>query len=307
MGRIAAVMGVDPRPTNLTPGLYRFDEFFKARMYGVGGYWEQGNGVGVDYPTHVSNGSYLPKRIGEWVDQKWLEQGCPDEFAVYEIAAGDGTLCRSLLAMNLQCSQAMRYTAVEINPLYRTCFPAEVVVCDSMPDNPTPGVIIANELLDAQPIRFVSYRNGRWEELYIKVESTASYEWRPLSEDLPHSLQAIKGMDGSAPWIQETANLMHRLTAGFTGDVLMIDYCYPNTTDFPGKRWFVCNYLGHKVGALELRLLPDMSSEVPIDQLGELFYPPRTTKQTVWANVEDDGDHFYVMEWRFTNGENVPV
>lgn len=296
-------MGDTKRPSNLTPGLYRFDQFYWARIYGPDGYYENGNGVGIDFGTYVNQDTGLAERIGRWLDDEWVRLGQPDPYPVYEIAAGDGTLCRKLLAQNLACRSALRYTAVESNPLYQQSFPEEVEVIQRFVESPTVGVMFANELNGQQPMRFVSYRDNRWQELFIRVTDTATHEWHDLNEPLPATIQAIKGMNGSAPWVQQAADLLHNLTRNLTGSVLMLDYGYRNTTDFPGKPWFKC-WLNHKeVPALDLTILPDMSALLPVDQLEELFQPATVTEQATWIKGEPaPHDGFYALEWRLTNG-----
>lgn len=273
-------------------------------MYGPGGYYQSGNGVGADFDTCANRDTPLASRIGRWLDEKWVEQGSPDCFNVYELAAGDGTLCRKILSLNLQCAKAIRYTAIETNPIYKDSFPEKVDIADRLPSGPLCGVIFANELIDCQPVRFVSYRDGCWQELFIHVSDKAQYEWRPVKEEIPQTLQVIKTMDGSAPWVQESANLLHQLSQDFTGDMLMIDYGYRKTVDFPGRPWFRC-WLNYKlVPALDLTILPDMSALMPVDQLEELFYPAKVTEQASWisGNTEPH-DNFYVMEWCLRGGK----
>ncbi len=69
LGRNNDFMDRPRRFTNLTPGLYRFDQFYWARMYGPGGYYETGNGVGVDFNTFVNQDLGLVERIGRWLDK----------------------------------------------------------------------------------------------------------------------------------------------------------------------------------------------------------------------------------------------
>ena len=197
----------------------------------------------------------------------------------------------------------MKYTAIESNPLYEQSFPENVKVIQCFDEPPSFGVIIGNELIDSQAPRFVSYRDDRWQELFIRIAETATYEWHDLNERLPQTLQAIKGMDGSAPWIQQAADLLHTLTQHLTGSVLMLDYGYRYTVDFPGKPWFRC-WLNHKlVPALNMNILPDMSAFFPLDQLEELFHSASVTEQATWVRGEPTPhDNFYVLEWRFTNG-----
>lgn len=292
------------RPTNLTPGLYRFDDFYAARIYGPGGYYQSGNGVGLDFHTYVNQETGLAQRIGQWLDDEWGRLGQPDPYPVHEMAAGDGTLSRKLLAQHLACRSALRYTAVESNPLYKDSFPEEVTVIQRFMEPPSFGVIIGNELIDSQAPRFVSYREGRWQELFVQVSDIATYEWHDLNETLPDTLQAIKGMHGSAPWVQQAADLLHDLTANLTGSVLMIDYGFRRTTDFPGKPWFRC-WKNHKlVPALDLSIVADMSSFLPVDQLEELFWPAQVTEQATWLSSTDaPHDGFYVMEWHLVDGQ----
>lgn len=297
-------MGRPQRSSNLTPGEYRFDKFVYARMYGPNGYYSNGNGVGVDFNTYVNQDTGLAERIGKWLDEQWSNFGRPDPYPVYEIAAGDGTLCRKLLAQDLECKKSVRYTAVESNSLYCQSFPSEVEVIQQFDKPPLFGVIIGNEFLDTQPPRFVSFMDGHWRELFITVADTATYEWRVLDEQLPSTLETIKGMTGSAPWIQMAADVMKNMTQAFTGSVLMIDYGYQTTVEFPGKRWFRSNHKFRNVPFLDLQIQADLSCGIPIDQLGELFYPPSVTSQAVWLDQPSHKhEDFYVLQWRLAKGK----
>lgn len=293
------------RFAGVNPGTYRFDDFYRERIYGFNGYYKHGNGVGVDFDTFANLDTPLAKKLGEWLDKKWLEQGSPESFDVYEVAAGDGTLCRKLLSLDLRCSKAMKYTAIESNCLYADNFPSNVQVIAERPPGELRGVIFANELNGQQPMRFVSYRDGRWQELFIRVSDKANYEWRPVDEQIPRTLQAIQEMAGSAPWVQESANLLHHLSQGFTGNMLMIDYGFRHTKDFPGRPWFRCWHKFRLASCLNGSILPDMSTLIPVDQLEELFYPAKVTEQATWfAGEERPFDGFYVMEWKFVNGQS---
>ena len=299
-------MGNSERPTNLTPGLYRFDEFYWHRIYGPNGYYKTGNGVGIDIETYVSLEPALAPRIGIWLDEEWARLGRPALFPVYEIGAGDGSLAKKLLGLELKCADAIQYTAVESNQIYQNYFQSSVIFQEVLNPAPNFGVIIGNEVLDQQPPRFVSFIREQWHELYIRVGTNPSYEWLEMTDTPPATVRAIQGLSGSAPWISEAAELMRSLTQNLTGSVLMLDYGFRRTADFPGKPWFRCWHRFKEVPVLDFSILPDMSTPIPVDQLSELFYEAKVCEQATWiAGEERPHDGFYVMEWKFIDGRPI--
>jgi SAM-dependent MidA family methyltransferase len=277
-----------------------------ARVYGPSGYYKNGNGVNKDFATYVSIDDHLSIRLAQWLDDEWERLGQPDTFPVYEYAAGDGTLCRKILSQDLRCRDTIRYTAVESNPLYGDKFPAGVTVTQQLEEPPTFGVIFANELLGAIPIRFVGFRDGGWQELYVRVNETtqASYEWRPFDGHPTPSMVEAAEEGRSMPYMEQPCELLRNIASQLTGTLLTIDYGKVTTKELYGTPWFRCYREYRPAPALKLDWLVDMTYDITVDQISDLFMAPTSViTQPEWVGKSDHDSAFKVLEWRLQNGK----
>jgi len=101
---------------------------------------------------------------------------------------------------------------------------------DSLSHPPTPSVLFANEILDAQPFHRFRFHSGKWNELGIKLESNAikeallpalSPKATALTKRLPET--SIEGYTVDIPSGAE-ALLEHLITAKWEGILLLFDY-----------------------------------------------------------------------------------
>jgi SAM-dependent MidA family methyltransferase len=95
-----------------------------------------------------------------------------EPFRLVEVAAGSGSLLRSLLASSERDLEAW---AVEVSPAAKVALsqviPAERVV-DSLESIPAPlrGVIVANELIDNLPMAIAQRVGGEWRERWVGAD-----------------------------------------------------------------------------------------------------------------------------------------
>ncbi len=255
-----------------------FERFMELALYEPElGYYRQA----ADRPTDAGDFLTAPEThpIFGWtlarrIEALWVELGRPATFHLIEYGAGSGTLALSILdgmrrhaateTRAAEALEAVRYQPEETNAHrladLRRRF-AEAGLADRLAggEGPTPvtGVLIANEFLDALPVRRFVIRGGRVRELYVTwrdrfVEaeddpSTPDLE-RRLADDGLSAGQFAEGQIGEmalglAPWLDEVAARLGR------GYVLVIDYGYP-AAELYGPRHLagtLLGYRGHRV------------------------------------------------------------
>src|SRR6056300_1270773 len=119
-------------------------------LYGGNGFYTSGGSAGRrgDFITSPEIGPLFGAVIGQFLDAEWMTRGRPTEFNVYEVGAGPGTLARSIMTSELECTGALRYHAIELSDHQRSSHPSGVTSLKELPDGNLSGVVIANELLD---------------------------------------------------------------------------------------------------------------------------------------------------------------
>ena len=161
------------------------------------GYYRRSQAIGAsgDFITAPEISQIFGELIGIWVAASWQALGEPTAWRLIELGPGRGTLMADLLRA-LQVLPAARAALtvqlVEVNERLRDEQRAKLAGCgvpvgwrDSVdpPLAPLPTVVIANEFLDALPIRQLVARDGRWHE---RMVTTAAHLGLPPSLPLPH-------------------------------------------------------------------------------------------------------------------------
>ena len=254
-----------------------FARFMERALYEPDlGYYRQS----ADRPTDAGDFLTAPEThpifgwtIARRIEQMWAELGRPQPFTLLEYGAGSGTLGLSILeglrrhgATDLLA--AIRYEPVESNPnrlndlheRFERAGLAELLALPGSPSNgpvPVTGVLLANEFLDALPVRRVVVRDGGLLELFVAWRDRFVQEAaEPSTPELARRL-ADDGLDPGGlaegqvaeicldlePWLDEVGR---RLARGF---VLAIDYGYP-AAELYGPRHLagtLLGYRGHRV------------------------------------------------------------
>ena len=94
-----------------------FSEFMADALYGPDGFYTSGGRAGRrgDFITSPEVGPLFGAVVARFLDAEWKRLGRPEPFTVVDAGAGPGTLARSVLAAEPECSAAMRYVAVEVS------------------------------------------------------------------------------------------------------------------------------------------------------------------------------------------------
>jgi NADH dehydrogenase [ubiquinone] 1 alpha subcomplex assembly factor 7 len=136
-------------------------------------------GAGGDFVTAPEISQIFGEVIGVWGALVWKQIGCPDPVILAELGPGTGVLAADLLraaAALPPFRRAVRLHLVEASPLLRAeqrrrlAF-ADPVWHERIDDLPAgPLLLVANEFLDALPVRQLVRRGAGWGERMVAVD-----------------------------------------------------------------------------------------------------------------------------------------
>jgi SAM-dependent MidA family methyltransferase len=238
-------------------GPMRFDRFMEMALYHPGfGYYAKSGGPSPigrsgDFFTSVSVGPLFGRLLARQFFQMWRVLSNPNPFWIIEQGAHDGQLacdilewCRAQSSEWPEFFDAIRYAIVQPSgaaSIHQQCAPEPGLVSymtwfenlAALAAEQPAGVFFSNELVDAFPVRSITYRSGKWLEQHVDIDAEA-LRWidRPIEDaELAGaigalSLPAIEGYTTeinlrARSWIGEVGRALNR------GYVLTIDYGYP--------------------------------------------------------------------------------
>src|SRR5258708_1583590 len=166
-----------------TGGAMRFDRFMEMALYhpGFGYYAKVGGpspiGRSGDFFTSVSVGPLFGRLLGRQFHQMWGALGNPNPFWIIEQGAHDGQLACDILewcrAETPEFFDAIRYAIVQSTgalSMHQKCAPEPALIshitwfetlAELAAEKPV-GVFFSNELVDAFPVRSITYCSGQW-------------------------------------------------------------------------------------------------------------------------------------------------
>jgi len=185
-----------------------------------------------DFTTAPEISQAFGEVLGAWCAVTWDRMGRPDPVILAECGPGRGTLMADALRAVSQAAPAFRAAArvhlVEASPALREvqarALPGQVAAWhdDIATLPPGPLLLLANEFLDALPIRQFIRRGDAWAERHVQdgafVELPAA-ELPPLPAEAPDG--AVKEV--SEPALAFLAALAARIAAQ-GGAALLVDY-----------------------------------------------------------------------------------
>jgi len=257
-------------------GAIPFSEFMNISLYGENGFYSASGRAGRrgDFITSPEVGPLFGTVLARSLDAWWRELGEPDEFTVIDAGAGPGTLARSIIAAAPQCSNALRYVAVEVSAAQRELHPIGIESRATMPSGPITGVVLANELLDNLPFRLFVF-DGTWQEAYVAIgdgDGGSFVEVLRILASLPAGLPPIAPHGARVPvqtqaaqWVADTLQLIER------GRLVVFDYCTPATSELANRPWreWLRTFRQHERGGHYLQSPgeQDITSQVVVEQL----------------------------------------
>lgn len=232
----------------------------------------------------------LQRRLGE-----------PPPLRIVEVGPGTGALAESLLA---SLEMPVSLTLVEADGWARerqrerlARFGDRVEWRESIGDA-TRGVqlVIANELLDAQPVHRLRFEGGRWRELLVECSPQGAFRDCPAELSDPALAAPLRDARPREGQIAEVSPLRAELVGSLAGLIdrgllLLFDYGYPRRELYDARRrgGTLMTFRGHVPGD-DPYARPgeqDITCHIDIDQAREaataaglVWHPPRS--QAEW-------------------------
>jgi NADH dehydrogenase [ubiquinone] 1 alpha subcomplex assembly factor 7 len=194
-------------------------------------------GTAGDFITAPEISQMFGELIGLWLAEIWDRAGRPDRTCYVELGPGRGTLAHDALRTAGKAGLMPDIHFVETSPalkaLQRAAHPG-AVWHDDLSSLPTdqPLLIVANEFLDALPVRQLVRTEGGWRERMVGLSAEGAFipvvGTRPMEAAVPEHFAAVgegaivETSPASAAVVQEVAS---RLVAQ-GGAALFIDYGY---------------------------------------------------------------------------------
>ena len=275
-------------------GSIGFDEYMRMALYEPGlGYYLAGAvkfGAAGDFVTAPEISSMFGTCIAR-AGREILEATGGN---VLEFGAGSGALAASVLtALAAADCLPQTYTIIELSPDLRARQHATIAQrcpdalarvrwINTLPDTPFDGFVIANEILDAFPVRVFALDAGAITERRVRNRARA-FDWvsAPADGALERAVRERLGEEmiarepayvseiniGIEPWINDLARILRR------GAALLVDYGYPRTEYYHASRpagTLQCHYR-HRVhdDPFFLPGLQDLTASVDFTQVAE--------------------------------------
>jgi NADH dehydrogenase [ubiquinone] 1 alpha subcomplex assembly factor 7 len=209
------------------------------------GYYARRDPLGAtgDFVTAPEISQVFGELIGLWCADLWQRSFGPDPVVVAELGPGRGTLMADFLraAATVPAFRgALRLHLVEASPLLRTlqqqrlcdAAPHFVANVDALPDGPL--VLVANEFLDALPIRQLVRGRAHWAERVVALDGADRFVFAAGPENPALTVLVPTALRTAPPGTLVeicpaaaalAASLGERL-ARLPGAALLIDYGY---------------------------------------------------------------------------------
>ena len=165
-----------------TRGPITFAEFMELALYHPGGgYYTAGERVGAagDFYTSPSVHPAFGALLAVQLFQMWELLGRPAPFTVVEPGAGNGLLCRDIMAgatgLHEEFARSLRYVCLDRRR--NTGFERELpgvsrLAAKGLPLRRMVGCVLSNELLDAMPVHQVTVERGRLREIHVALDGS---------------------------------------------------------------------------------------------------------------------------------------
>jgi SAM-dependent MidA family methyltransferase len=223
-----------------------FSRYMELALYEPGlGYYAGGSaklGAPGDFATAPELGTLFARTLARQVAQ--LLQ--PGE-AILEFGAGSGALAKALIGELSPERYLILETSAELRARQEARLGAGVKWIDRLPER-FRGVMLANEVADAMPVRALAWRaNGILERGVSEIDGALAWAERPASGELLAAARRIEvpvpyeseiGLVGRA-WMKLLAQRLER------GALLVVDYGFPQREYYHPQRTMgtlMCHY-----------------------------------------------------------------
>jgi SAM-dependent MidA family methyltransferase len=148
-----------------------FERFMELALYGERGFFSSSmlrSERGGDFLTSPEVSPLFGETLAEFVIRERDRIGEP--FGLVEVAAGSGSLLRSLLATVDVDAWAVEVSPAAVDALSGLLRKGRVVGAINEVPAPLRGVVVANELLDNLPIAIAQLEDSGWRERWVGVD-----------------------------------------------------------------------------------------------------------------------------------------
>ncbi len=150
------------------------------------GYWRQRDTIGAagDFVTAPEISQIFGELIGLWCVVTWQQLGSPKPVRLIELGPGRGTLMRDALRAARKVPGFLEAATVHLVEISSALREAQREMLATLPDLPSitwheaidgvpegPAIIVANEFLDALPIRQLVHVDGAWHERVVGLDA----------------------------------------------------------------------------------------------------------------------------------------
>jgi NADH dehydrogenase [ubiquinone] 1 alpha subcomplex assembly factor 7 len=174
------------------------------------GYYARNHPIGAagDFTTAPEISQIFGELLGLWCALCWEQLGRPDSFVLAELGPGRGLLMADLLraaATVPRFRRALRLYLVEVSPVLRAeqqrrlaaAEPVWLERADALPSGPM--LLVANEFLDALPIRQFVRVGGGWAERLVMFDGAGELAFANGPESPAAALLVPEEQRRSAP------------------------------------------------------------------------------------------------------------
>ena len=243
-------------------GYVTFERFMELALYHPNyGYYRRASGrprtgrTG-DYFTSVSVGPLFGRLWARQLHEAWNLLGNPEPFWIVEQGAEDGALACDILQWcrgeSPDFLASVSYGIVEpedsLNRLRqreqlgKTGFLEKTTWFDEISEvRAAAGVILTNELMDAFPIRRVTFRNKSWREAVVTLDEQRCFSWGDTEIDdeiLREAVRDFPAIEGYTTEVNLRAHVWMR-EAGLAlerGYIFTVDYGFPASVYYAPHR-----------------------------------------------------------------------
>ncbi len=200
-------------------------------------------GAGGDFITAPEISQIFGELVGAWCADRWQAMGAPDSVSLVELGPGRGVLMddalRTIQAVAPPCADAVRLHLVErsapLIEMQRARLGSRSPAWhDTLADVPAgPAIVVANEFVDALPIRQFRSTDQGWQERAVGLGEGDALQlvWVPAdASDMPDL--PVRGTPETGTVIEAAperaalvAEIAARVSAG-DGAALIVDYGY---------------------------------------------------------------------------------
>jgi SAM-dependent MidA family methyltransferase len=251
-------------------GPLSFAEVMAAALYHPRfGYYTRLRGFGAegDFVTSPELHPIFGFLLARQVEDVWRALGEPEPLRILEIGGGSGALAESLLrGLRLRVS----YVIDETSPSLRSTQQRRL---SGLPVGWTAAgekfhVVLANEVLDAQPVVRLTVRGGQLRELRVDHDFTwvetqpppeAEAYFQRLGFLPPEGAIADVNL-GLTAWVEQTS-----VRLADRGLLLVLDYGYPAESLFTRTQGTLLTYFHHTLGSDPLVRLGQQDISVHVD------------------------------------------